>query len=108
MAVKATLLDSNRICLTIAAGFSDMISLEKADMGNTGFFTQRPKTSQAGVQNQICQDPGETLVISGLSRRVAKNNTNSLGEGFPIGFGGSRSIATTTENMMVVIRATQL
>jgi hypothetical protein len=108
VAIKAVLLDSNRICLTIAAGFSDLLSLTKADLGTTGFFTQQPKTSQAGIQNQICQDPGETLVISGLSRRVATNNTNTLGEGVAIGLGGSRSIATSTENMMVVIRATQL
>ena len=108
VAIKAVLLDSNRICLTIAAGFSDLLSIEKAAQGTTGFFTQQPKTSQAGVQNQICQDPGETLVISGLSRRVAATNTNALGEDWAIGLGGSRSIKTTTENLMVVIRATQL
>lgn len=108
VAIKAVLLDSNRICLTIAAGFSDLLSLTKADLGTTGFFTQQPKTSQAGIQNQVCQDPGETLVISGLSRRVATNKTNTLGEGVAIGLGGSRSIATSTENMMVVIRASQL
>lgn len=108
VAIKALLLDSNRICLSIVAGFGDLLTMAKADMGDTQFYVQQPKTSQSVVQEQVCQDPGETLILTGLSRRVANSAQNTLGEGLPIGLGGSRSVGTTTENLMVVVRATQM
>ena len=108
VAIKALLLDSNRICLSIVAGFGDLLAMAKADMGDTQFYVQQPKTSQSVVQEQVCQDPGETLILTGLSRRVANSAQNTLGEGLPIGLGGSRSVGTTTENLMVVVRATQM
>lgn len=107
VAIRASLRDSNRICLTLAAGFGDLLSLEKANFGDSGYYTQQPKTSQSAVQREVCHDPGETIILSGLSRRVATSNTNTLAENLAIGFGGSRAVTTTTENMMIVIRATQ-
>lgn len=106
VAVRARIMDSGRICLHLNASFGDLLGIDKANWGNSGYYTQQPRTSTAAAQREFCHDPGETVVLSGLSRRVATSNEASMGEGLPIGLGGSRVMTYIRQHMMIVVRAT--
>jgi len=108
VALKARILDSGRICLTVNASFGDLLGIDKANWGSSGYYTQQPHTSNTSRQREFCHDPGETIIFAGMSKLVATGNQNTLDEHVGIIAGGSRVLNYQRQNMMIVLRATPI
>lgn len=69
---------------------------------------QTPKVEAITKGSMVNLAPGETAVITGLSRRVSNREENRLTEDAPLLAGGSRRASISTEHLLILVRATPL
>lgn len=96
--------------LRFSVTLSDLIGLFDVTTGS-GETLQKVQTPQIQAITEsamIRLAPGETAIVSGLSRHVAKRSENRLGKDIPLLAGGSRSAEIATEHLLILVRATPL
>ena len=59
-------------------------------------------------QSTVRLEPGQAMVVTGLSRKINGDTKRTLGDGVPMFLGGSKKITNAREDFIVVIRAVQL
>jgi type IVB pilus formation R64 PilN family outer membrane protein len=108
--VQPAILDNGTILLKLGISLTELISLFEVTAGSGATFqrVQTPVTSGTDDQMTIRLQPGEVSVLTGLSRRLASNGTRTLGDGIPVGLGGSRTAGYKREDFLIVVRATPL
>ena len=104
--VMPTILDDGSINLKTAISLADLLGITTLTMQGT--IIQTPEVATASDQNTIRLRPGESLVITGMSRQIASADKNTLGEDIPVVLGGSKKSQYRRENFLVVVRATPL
>lgn len=108
--VQPAILDNGSILLKFGISLTELLSLFEVTAG-TGLTFQRvqvPVTSGTDDQTTVRLQPGEVMVVTGLSRRLASGGTRTLADGMPIAAGGSRTAAYKREDFLIVVRAVQL
>jgi type IVB pilus formation R64 PilN family outer membrane protein len=101
---------TGKVILKYSISFSNLLKLEDFSSG-TGANAQRvqlPFLNNATSRRQIVLAPGEVMVLTGLSRYLATNETRSLAENLPVGLGGSQSTSIKREHFAVFVRALAL
>lgn len=89
---------------------SDLLGLYDVSTGSGDTFqrVQTPKVEAITKGSMVNLAPGETAVITGLSRRVSNREENRLTEDAPLLAGGSRRASISTEHLLILVRATPL
>ena len=108
--VQPAILDNGAIMLKFGVSLTDLLGLFNVTAGAGASLqtVQTPETSGTDDQGTVRLMPGEQMVITGLSRRVATSDRNGLSENVPVVLGGSKKRAYKREDFMIVVRATQL
>ena len=79
-----------------------------AGSGSSLQTVQTPETSGTDDQLTLRLNPGEAMVITGLSRRTGTNDRSGLSEHVPIVLGGSKKSGYAREDFMIVVRVNPL
>lgn len=108
--VQPAIMDDGTIYLKFGVSLTDLIGLLDVSAGEGASLqrVQTPETSGTDDQGTIKLNPGETMVITGLSRRVSNSDVASLGEQVPFIAGGSKKRLYKREDFLIVVRATPL
>ncbi|VTU46187.1 Bundle-forming pilus B (plasmid) [Variovorax sp. SRS16] len=108
--VQPAILDNGVILLKFGVSLTELLSLFDVSAGEGATFqkVQTPVTSGTDDQTTVRLNPGEAMVLTGLSRRVSVGDTRTLANGVPVAAGGSRKLGYKREDFMIVVRAVQL
>lgn len=108
--VQPAILDSGAILLKFGVSLTELLGLldVTAGAGETLQKVQTPVTSGTDDQGTVRLMPGEAMVVTGLSRRLASSDRRALTSETPIGLGGSRKETHKREDFVIVVRATQI
>lgn len=108
--VQPAILDNGAILLKFGVSLTELLSLFDVSAGSGATFqrVQTPVTSGTDDQTTVRLMPGQAMVVTGLSRRVAGGDTRTLTDSLPLGAGGSRKLGYKREDFMIVVRAVQL
>ena len=108
--VQPAILDNGAILLKFGISLTELLSLFEVTAGNGATFqrVQVPVTSGTDDQTTVRLLPGEAMVVTGLSRRLASGGVRTLTESAPVAAGGSRTAAYGREDFLIVLRAVQL
>lgn len=108
--VQPAILDSGAILLKFGISLTELLSLFEVTAGTGQTFqrVQTPVTSGTDDQTTVRLLPGEAMVVTGLSRRLASGGTRTLADGLPVGAGGSRTAGYKREDFLIVVRAAPL
>lgn len=104
--VQPSILDDGTIDLRLGLSMTDLVGMFSASSGAQTI--QTPEVSGTGDQREIRLHPGESMVITGLSKQISKNDRNGLAEEIPVALGGSVKRGVSREHYLVVVRATPL
>ncbi|WP_234265133.1 type II and III secretion system protein [Hydrogenophaga sp. NFH-34] len=98
------------ILLKYSISLSDLLGLFEVSTGAGETFqkVQTPRVDSINASSTIRLAPGETAVITGLSRLVASKNENRLSREVPVIAGGNLKSSIQREHFMVLVRATPL
>lgn len=102
--VQPAILDDGTINLKLGLSMTDLIGIFTASSG--GQTIQTPEVSSTGDQTDIRLQPGESMVITGLSKQISTSDRNGLAEEIPVVLGGSAKRSVKREHYLVVVRAT--
>lgn len=103
-------LENGNILLQFGIGLSTLVDLPEFSSG-TGTSAQKVQTPETGAvvdQARVLLKAGQILAITGLSRVVAADSKRTLGEGTPIGLGGSKTVNRQREDFVILVRSTVL
>lgn len=108
--VQPAILDNGEILLKFGISLTELISLLSVSSGTGASLStvQTPNTSGIDDQSTVRLRAGEAMVVTGLSRKTATNNTRTLGEGVSVGVGGTQAQSFKREEFMIVVRAAQI
>ena len=108
--VQPAIMDNGVILLKFGVSLTELLSLfdVSAGSGATLQKVQTPVTSGTDDQTTVKLNPGEAMLVTGLSRRVSAGDVRRLGDSIPIGLGGSRKLGYKREDFMIVVRAVQM
>lgn len=108
--VQPAIMDNGTILLKFGVSLTELLGLfdVTAGSGATLQKVQTPVTSGTDDQGTVRLRPGEAMVVNGLARRLSTTDRRTMGEGLPIGLGGSAKGTVKREEFMVVIRAFQV
>lgn len=109
-AVLPQVMQDNSVMIKYSIGLSDLLGLFDVTSG-TGATLQKvqtPRIQSANANSTIVLAPGETALITGLSRLISSTDDNRLAEGAPIALGGSRKLSVAREYFIVLVRATPI
>lgn len=108
--VQPAILDNGAILLKFGVSLTELLGLfdVTAGSGDTLQKVQTPVTSGTDDQGTVRLLPGESLVVTGLSRRLSSQDRRTLGDGTPIALGGSRKDGFKREEFLIVVRASQI
>ena len=108
--VQPAILDNGAILLKFGVSLTELLGLldVTAGSGDTLQKVQTPVTSGTDDQGTIRLQPGEAMVVTGLSRRLASSDRRALADGAPVAFGGSRKDGFKREDFLIVVRASQI
>lgn len=108
--VQPAILDNGAILLKFGVSLTELLGLldVTAGSGDTLQKVQTPVTSGTDDQGTVRLMPGEAMVVTGLSRRLASSDRRALTSETPIGLGGSRKETHKREDFVIVVRATQI
>ena len=100
----------NSVILKYSISLSDLLGLFDVTTGSGATLqkVQTPRTEAINASSTIALSPGETAVITGLSRTVAKRDESRLANELPILAGGSRKLEFQREHFLILVRATPL
>src|SRR6218665_2999597 len=102
--------NDNTVLLRYSIGLSDLLGMFDVTTGSGATLqkVQTPRTESLNASSTIALAPGETAVITGLSRLVAKRDDTRLAENLPLVLGGTRRLAYQREHFLILVRATPL
>lgn len=105
--VQPAILDNGAILLKFGISLTELLSLFEVTAGTGQTFqrVQTPVTSGTDDQTTVRLMPGEAMVVTGLSRRLASGGTRTLADGLPVAAGGSRTAGYKREDFLIVVRA---
>ena len=108
--VQPAIMDDGTIFLKFGVSLTDLLGLFNVSAGSGASLqtVQTPETSGTDDQGTIRLSPGEAMVITGLSRRIADSERNGLAEELPLLLGGSKRRSYRREDFLIVVRATPL
>ena len=108
--VQPAMMDDGTIFLKFGVSLTDLLGLFNVSAGSGASLqtVQTPETSGTDDQGTIRLNPGEAMVITGLSRRIADSERNGLAEELPLLLGGSKRRSYRREDFLIVVRATPL
>lgn len=108
--VQPAILDSGAIMLKFGVSLTELLGLfdVTAGSGDTLQKVQTPVTSGTDDQGTVRLQPGEAMVVTGLSRRLSSKDRRTLGDGTPVALGGSRKDSFKREEFLIVVRASQI
>lgn len=108
--VQPAILDNGSIVLKFGVSLTELLDMLQvsAGSGNTLQTVQTPITSGTDDQTTVRLMPGEAMVVTGLSRRLAAQDRRSLTENSPWLLGGSRASSNKREDFVIVVRATPI
>lgn len=98
------------IMLKYSISLSDLLGLYEVSTGSGETFqkVQTPRVDSINASSTIRLQPGETAVITGLSRLVSSQDENRLSREVPVAAGGNVKGSVKREHFMVMVRATPL
>lgn len=107
--VQPAIMDNGTIMLKFGISLSELLGLFDQTAGTGASFqkVQTPNTSGTDDQGTIRLNPGESMVVTGLTRRTASGDARTLGENISAGLGGSRKDSYKREDFLIVVRAVQ-
>ena len=100
----------NSVSLKYSFRLSNLLRLDNFTSG-TGASQQTvqvPQTDSVGDASRVRLAPGESLMITGLSRLLTSGTSARVGDNAPMLFGGSTNNSISREHFIVVLRATPL
>lgn len=102
--------NDNTVVLKYSISLSDLLGMfdVTTGAGPTLQKVQTPRTESLSASSTIALAPGETAVITGLSRLVGKRDESRLADGLPVIAGGSRKLDYQREHFLILVRATPL
>lgn len=102
--------NDNTVILKYSISLSDLLGMfdVTTGSGDTLQKVQTPRTEALNASSTIALAPGETAVITGLSRTVANRDVSRLADGVPFVAGGSRKLGYQREHFLILVRATPL
>jgi type IVB pilus formation R64 PilN family outer membrane protein len=108
--VQPAIMDDGTVYLKFGLSLTDLIGLYSVSAGEGASLqtVQTPETSGTDDQGTIKLAPGEVMVITGLSRRIARSSRNGLAEEVPVALGGSKTRGYRREDFVIVVRATPI
>ena len=108
--VQPAIMDDGTIFLKFGVSLTDLLGLFNVSAGSGASLqtVQTPETSGTDDQGTLRLSPGEAMVITGLSRRIADSDRNGLAEEIPLALGGSKRRSYRREDFLIVVRATPL
>lgn len=108
--VQPAILDNGAILLKFGISLTELLSLFEVTAGSGQTFqrVQTPVTSGTDDQTTVRLLPGEAMVVTGLSRRLASGGTRTLADGMSVAAGGSRTAGYRREDFLIVVRAAPL
>ncbi|KGH23052.1 hypothetical protein [Comamonas thiooxydans] len=108
--VTPAILDSGTILLKFGLSLTELVGMFDVSAGQGQSFqkVQTPVTTGTDDQSTVRLEPGQAMVVTGLSRKINGNDKRTLGDGVPMFMGGSRKITNAREDFVVVIRAVQM
>jgi type IVB pilus formation R64 PilN family outer membrane protein len=108
--VQPAILDNGEIMLKFGISLTELVSLLTVSSGTGASLSsvQTPNTSGIDDQSTVRLRAGEAMVVTGLSRKTATNNTRTLSENASVGVGGSQAQSFKREEFMIVVRAAQI
>ena len=108
--VTPAILDSGTILLKFGLSLTELVGMFDVTAGEGQSFqkVQTPVTSGTDDQSTVRLEPGQAMVVTGLSRKISGNMNRTLGDGVPMFLGGSRKVTNVREDFVVVIRAVQM
>jgi type IVB pilus formation R64 PilN family outer membrane protein len=103
-------MDNNTVVLKFGIGLSSLVELKDFTSGQGPFEqkVQTPETTNIIDQSTIALKTGQVLVITGMSRIVASERTNTLTEDASVGAGGSKKVIREREDFIIFVRPTIL
>lgn len=102
--------NDNTVILRYSVSLSDLLGMFDVSTGSGESLqkVQTPRTEAVNASSTVALAPGETAVITGLSRLVANRDSNRLADGLPIALGGSQKASYQREHFLILVRATPL
>lgn len=109
-AVLPMVMQDNSVMVKYSIGLSDNLGFTDVSTGSGATLqkVQTPHIEANNANSTIVLAPGETAVITGLSRLIATSSENRLTESMPVALGGSRKLNLQREHFLVLVRATPL
>ncbi len=104
------IMDNNTVVLKFGVGLSSLVQIANftSGSGTTQQTIQTPEISNLIDQSTVALKAGQLLVITGLSRIVAIDDTRTLTEDAPLLAGGSRKLLRQREDFVIFVRPTIL
>lgn len=108
--VQPAIMDDGTIYLKFGVSLTDLLGLFNvtAGSGDSLQTVQTPETSGIDDQGSIRLNPGEAMIITGLSRQSAIQDLNKIAEPLPVILGGSQKRNYQREDFLIILRATPL
>ena len=105
--VQPAILDNGSVMLRFGMSLSELLNMltMSAGSGSSQQTVQMPVTTGTDNQWTVRLDPGQAMIVSGLSRRTAGHNANSIGPGVNPMLGGSVGGNAKREDFVIVVRA---
>jgi type II secretory pathway component GspD/PulD (secretin) len=98
----------NSILLKYSFRLSTLLNITNftSGTGTAQQTVQVPQTDSVGDGSDVRLLPGESIMITGLTRTISSGDSNRIGENASILFGGSNKSSLTKEHFVVLLRAT--
>ncbi|MEQ6436334.1 hypothetical protein V8Z74_15070 [Comamonas sp. w2-DMI] len=108
--VTPAIMDNGTILLKFGISLTELIGMFDVTAGQGQSFqkVQTPVTTGTDNQSTIRLEPGQAMVVTGLSRKINGITDRRLADGLPMLLGGSSKLTNKREDFVVVIRAVQL
>jgi type IVB pilus formation R64 PilN family outer membrane protein len=109
-AVLPVVQPDNSIILKYSFNLSNLTGLDNfsSGSGTSQQMVQIPTTSAVSDGSDLRLQPGDSFMITGLSRITATDDNSRLAEGAPMLFGGSNKKTYVREHFIVLVRATPM
>lgn len=105
MNLLPTVYDSNSILLSMSLGLSELTRITKVSsgIGANSQSLEAPETTESNFTPSVAMRPGETLILSGYDSVFQQYDRRTLGNGVPIGLGGSFNGSKIHETIIILI-----
>lgn len=108
--VLPMMMQDNAVMLKYNIALSDLLGLFDVTVGSGATLqkVQTPRVDSVSASSNVLLNPGETVMITGLSRNVASSDDKRLAEDVPMALGGSQNLKLEREHFLILVRATPM